>query len=494
MLVDPHTPVLVGAAAVMQRESDPAASLEPVALMREAASRAAADAGCPALLGRITSIRVPRGFWDYADPGRLLAADLGAALARTQVAEIGVLQTTLLGQAAAAIAGGDDDVVLICGAEARHRARQAKRAGVEPMMTRQAADVVPDEVLRPEREIIAEAEIEHGLVMPVAQYAVMENALRFADGQSMHEHRDAVARLWAGLSEVAAGNPDAWSRTIVPPATLAGAGPENPMLAFPYGKLHTSQWNVDQAGALLLCSVATARALGVAPDRWVFPIAVADSNHMLPVSERRALHRAPGFEIGGRAVLGHAGIGIDDVAHLELYSCFPVAVRLQARALGVDEHRALTLTGGMAFAGGPLNNFVLQAMVKATAVLRASPASRALVTAVSGMLTKQGVSLWSSAPPDRPFRFFDVTADVAAASPLVPAAPHHVGPATVASYTVIHEIDGTRRAVLLCDTPDGARAVASTRDPELTDTMEREEWCGRRIEIEPGGIRAAPRA
>jgi acetyl-CoA C-acetyltransferase len=491
MRVDPRTPVLVGAAAVVQREADPAAALEPVALMREAAQRAAADAGCPALLGRLTSIRVPRGFWDYPDPGRLLAADLGATRARTQVAEIGVLQTTPLGRAAEAIARGADEVVLVCGAEARHRARQAKRAGVEPTSRAQAAGVVPDEVLRPEREIIAQAEIDHGLVMPVSQYAVMENALRFADGQTIGAHRDAVARLWAGFSEVAADNPDAWSRTPVAPTTIANAGPENPMLAFPYGKLHTSQWNVDQAAALVLCSVATARALGVAPDRWVFPIAVADSNYMLPVSERPALHRAPGFEVAGRTALAHAGIDIDDVAHLELYSCFPVAVRVQARALGIDDaRRPLTLTGGMPFAGGPLNNFALQAMVKATAVLRAAPDSRALVSAVSGMLTKQGLGVWSSAPPTRPFRFLDVTADVGATSQALPTAPAHRGPARVASYTVVHEIDGSRRGILVCDTPDGARTVASTRDPALTDAMEREEWCGRPIEIGPDGVQA----
>jgi acetyl-CoA C-acetyltransferase len=492
MRVDPRTPVLVGAAAVMQREADPAAALEPVALMAEAARRAATDAGCPALLDRLTSIRIPRGFWDYPDPGRLLAADFGATRARTQVAEIGVLQTTPFGLAAEAIGRGDDEVVLICGAEARHRARQAKRAGVEPATRPQAADVLPDEVLRPEREIIAEAEIQHGLVMPVAQYAVMENALRFAEGQTLSAHREAVARLWAGFSDVAATNPDAWSRSIVPAATIAAAGAENPMLAFPYGKLHTSQWNVDQEAALLLCSVETARALGVSSDRWVFPVVVADSNHMLPVSERPDLHRAPGFEFAGRAALAHAAIDIDDVQHLELYSCFPVAVRAQARALGLGEqHRPLTLTGGMPFAGGPLNNFALQAMVKAAAVLRASPGSRALVTAVSGMLTKQGLSLWASAPPPRPFRFLDVTADVAATSVAVPAAPAHRGAATVASYTVVHEIDGSRRGILVCDTPEGRRTVASTRDPTLTDAMEHTEWCGRRVDIGPDGVHAA---
>jgi acetyl-CoA C-acetyltransferase len=107
------------------------------------------------------------------------------------------------------------------------------------------------------------------------------------------------------------------------------------------------------------------------------------------------------------------------------------------------------------------------------------------------MLTKQGLSLWASAPPTRPFRFLDVTADVAATSVAVPAAPAHRGAATVASYTVVHEIDGSRRGILVCDTPEGRRTVASTRDPTLTDAMEHTEWCGRRVDIGPDGVHAA---
>ena len=97
--VDDRTPVLVGVGAVRQREDDPAAALEPVALMAQALQRAADDAGAPALLARADRILIPRGFWDYADPARLVAERVGAVSARTLVAEIGVLQTTLLAEA-----------------------------------------------------------------------------------------------------------------------------------------------------------------------------------------------------------------------------------------------------------------------------------------------------------------------------------------------------------------------------------------------------------
>jgi hypothetical protein len=56
---------------------------------------------------------------------------------------------------------------------------------------------------------------------------------------------------------------------------LLELGPENRPLALPYGKWHASQWTVDQAAALLLCSVAAAERFGVDRAQWVFPL-VAD--------------------------------------------------------------------------------------------------------------------------------------------------------------------------------------------------------------------------
>jgi acetyl-CoA C-acetyltransferase len=481
-----RTPVLVGAAALQQREDDPARAREPLALMGDALERAAEDAGSRALLARADSIRVPRGFWDYADPGRALAERFGAAHARSSVAEIGVLQTTLLGAAAREIAEGRADVVLVAGAEARHRAQRAQQLGVEAPLTRQAAGVAPDEVLRPHAEIISPLEREVGLSMPVTQYAILENALRFAEKQSLDAHRDAVAALQARASAVAAANPDAWDRAPHAAAEIRGPARGNRMLAFPYTRLHTSQWNVDQAAGLVLCSLGAARALGLSEARFVYPLAVADANHMLPMAARPALHRVPGFAHAGSRALAHAGLSARELRQLELYSCFPVAVRAQARELGIDETRPLTVTGGMTFAGGPLNNFVLQALVKLTAGLRTDPGSVGLVTAVSGILTKQGVSLWSSRPPERDFRFFDVSEAAAREQAPLPLLERYDGPARVAGYTVLFEGERAARAVFVCDTGDGRRTLAASDDPALARLGTEQELCGRELRLASG--------
>jgi len=487
--LDPRTPVLVGVGAITQREPDPARALEPLALMAHALERAAEDAGAPGLLARADRIGVCRGFWDHPDPGRWLATRFGASRATTEMAEIGVLQTTLVGRAAHAIAEGRSEVALVAGGEARRRAQAARRAGVEAPTTA-LPDREADTVLRPGADIITRLEIERGLAMPVGQYAMIENALRFAEGQGLAAHRRAVAELGSRMSAVAADRPDAWRHERLAPETIRDAGPDNPMLAFPYTRLHCSQWNVDQAAGLVLCSVAAAEAAGVPRARWVFPLAVAESNHMVPLTERKVLHRSPGFRAAGRAALRRAGRKVEDVRHRELYSCFPVAVRVQARELGMDEHDPVTVTGGMAFAGGPLNNFALQGMVGMARVLRDDPASTGVVTAISGMLTKQGVSLWSGEPGDAGFHHDDVSAEAEAAVERVEVVADAAGPATVASYTVLHS-GAAPQVVVLCDLPDGRRTLARSDDAGLIATAEHDELCGRAVGLEDGCVRLA---
>ncbi len=483
--LDPHTPVLVGVAAVQQRCDDPSDGLEPLELMIDALCRAAADAGSAELLTQADSIRVPRGFWEYSDPGRLIARRVGASAARTELMEIGVLQTTLLGAAAQAIAEGREHIALIAGGEAKYRSLRAQITGVAAPVTSQH-DEAPDRVWQPAREIWSPLEEEYGLLMPVNQYSIIETALRHAEGVSVAPHREDVARLWAEFSRVAADNPDAWKRRAVTAEQILSSDNGNRMLAFPYAKLHNSQWNVDQAAGLILCSVAVARRHGIPEEGWIFPRSVAESNHMQPLSQRRDLHRSLGFRLAGQRALPAASLSIAEIRHYELYSCFPVAVRVQQRELGVPEGRALTMTGGMAFAGGPLNNFVLQAVVRMAQVLRADRGSSALVTAVSGMLTKQGVSVWSSSPPPGRFEFADVTDAVAAAAPDINVVSGCSGTATIAAYTVLFEGPTATRAVAICDLRDGTRTVAASTAKELVAAMIEREYCGATIEIGVG--------
>jgi acetyl-CoA C-acetyltransferase len=376
--------------------------------------------------------------------------------------------------------------VLVAGGEARHRAQQARRAGVEAPLTRDG-DRTADVVLRPEGPILTAAEIATGLATPVRQYAVIETALRAAEGRTVESHARELAELWAGMSRVAATNPDAWLPEPVPADAVLAAD----LLSHPYGKRHTSQWNVDQAAGLIVCSVATARSLGIPEPRWVHPWAVVESNRMVPLPERREVDRAPGFRLAGERLTDATGVALDAAKHRELYSCFPSAVRVQLRELGLDASRPLTVTGGMAFAGGPLNSFVLQSLVTLARVLRDDRGSHGLLTAISGIVTKQGVSLWSSEPPPRPFFGADVGGELAGRGETVTFEADAPAEGTIRGYTVIDEGTGVLRTAALCDRADGTRTLASSTDPELARAGLAEELVGRELVAGPAGPQLA---
>ena len=504
--VDDAWPVLVGVGVAAQRHDDPDASAVAIQLMHQAVAAAIDDAGglggpgpAAALIGRVGWIGVPEGTWSYRDPGRLVARRLlgdheddRADMVHTVVADVGILQQQLVDEAIEAIVSGRADVALVVGGEAKHRQRRGAITGRGAPETNQPDATEPDERLTPGSTAalgVNDLEITRNTVTPVAAYALIENAIAHDLGRSLDEHRDEVAALWARVAAVAVANPDAWDRSGPAAAAIRDAGPGNRMISFPHTKRHSAQWNVDQAAALVLCDVSTARALGVATDRWVFPHASAVANHAVAVSERAAIHRSIGAEIAGPRVLELAGITTDDLAHIDLYSCFPSAVQLLAGALGLDlsDPRGLSVTGGLTFAGGPLNNYVLQALVTLARRLRAEPGSYGLSTSVSGFVAKQGFSVWSSAPPPRGWVTEDVTSAVAAATKIIPIVEDHHGPGAIASWTIDYRVGAPDRSVAILDVA-GGRTIAENRDPAVADRLLEADPIGRAVTVVGGSF------
>src|SRR5205814_519899 len=212
-----------------------------------------------------------------------------------------------------------------------------------------------------------------GLLAPPVVYPLFENALRGAAGETIDEHDAQVAGLWSRFSAVAATNRWAWSPVARTPEDLRRSGPDNRMVAFPYPKLLNANMQTDQAAAIIMCSLTVARAAGVPDDRMVFPLAGADAHDHWYVSSRRDLHSSPAIGAAGRAVFGAAGIGPGDVAHVDLYSCFPAAVQIGAAELGFPLERSLTVTGGLTFGGGPGNNYVTHSIAAMVDELRRGP-------------------------------------------------------------------------------------------------------------------------
>ena len=477
-----RTPVLIGIGTVSRREEDFTRALEPMDLMLEAVTAAGRDSGSKAALSGSQYIAVPRGRWSYSNPAGAIARAVGAVNATTVLTSVGVLQQTLIGEACARIARGEAHTTLVAGADAGYRLLRAQIAGQKPS-EREQGDA-PDIYLAPKDELRHPVEKRAGLQMPVGLYAMMESAFRAKQGWSVAEHRERLAQLGERFSDIAADNPHAWQRNALDAAAIRDASDRNPMQAFPYNRAHCSTWNVDQAAALLFCSAARAEQLGIPRSKWIFPVASTESNHMVPVSAREDLAACPGAGITGRAALEANDLKAEDIDLVELYSCFPFAVEAYADALGLPTSRALSVTGGMAFAGGPYNNYLFQATCRAAELMRRGKGRTALVSCVSGVLTKQGFGLWSLDPPPRGFFHADLSETVALEMRALEVLDEFTGQAKVAGYTVLHGRGQPPRGIALVDTPQGQRAMTTTEDAALIARMQLDECVGQQLRVE----------
>ncbi len=468
---------VVGAATIEQTPTEPGEGLDCAALMIQAAERALDDAGSGTLGDMVDLVLATQGLSMLTDGAGRVATAIGRSEAAAITYRVGIPQQTLLNHAIRAVQAGEARAVVVVGGETKRRDDLARRAEIE-LPPAAPFDGPADELIAPEGEIVARPEIDIGAVAPVQQYALIDSARRAANGWGLDEHRDDIADLWAGFNTVAQHNPKAAFPAPMDAAAIRESGNGNRLLAFPYNKWHNSQWGVDQAAALVITSAATADAAGADPGQLVYPLVAAESSQSLSLSRRAELHRWPAMGVLGAHAEAALGSPLAAIEHVELYSCFPAAVRVQQAELGLDPGAPATITGGMAFAGGPFNNFVLQATVAMVERLRAHPGERGLVTAVSGLLTKPGLTVWSTEPahPVTPVDLVDeATAATAVAS--LDEDPHGAG--VVVTYTVAGP-----RVVAIIDLDSGDRAVAACDDDELAQRAMLEDLIGTRVDVD----------
>ncbi|MEM6709326.1 MAG: acetyl-CoA acetyltransferase [Pseudomonadota bacterium] len=478
------TPVIVGVAQLEQRIQEYTEGKEPADLMIDALRAAAEDCGNPGVLDAAGSVRVIRGIWPYKNPARYVADALGLGSVETALSPYGgnYVQTTT-NLSCLDIQSGAHDVILITGAECGNTQAKARRAGTRKEWMKLPG--TPDRLLGDDKPMNHEVEAAAGIRAPIQFYPMFETALRHALGHGVEEHQAHIARLWAGFSAVAADNPHAWIRSPVSAEEIATPSASNRPVSFPYPKFMNSNNNVDQAAALIVCSTDKARALGIPESKWVYPHAGTDATDHLYVSHRDTLFESPAIRFAGRRVLELAGVTADDLKHIDVYSCFPVAVQVAARELGLSLERPLTVTGGLTFAGGPLNNYVMHSIARTVELLREDADAKALVTANGGYLTKHAFGVYSATPPAHPFQHEDLQAQVDAElkRDVVKDAS---GTATVEGYAVMYGAKGPEIAHVAARLPGGERCWANCRDTDTLNAMIANEFCGRDVHIKDG--------
>lgn len=477
--------MIVGAAQITEDSADDG----PIALAARALRAASDDAGTAgaALLRRADSARhVSTICWPYSDEAALIAASLGATPRETvRTAQFGGDGPgRLVADTARAIAAGELGVALISGAEAVGALRAAQREGRTPDWPSQPNEAKPTRTIGTDRFASNVAETAVGLLAPVYNYALLETAVQGARGVARSDHARAIAELWARFSAVAAENPHARIRRRYTADELLEVSADNRPVSAPYTKLLTANIGVDQATGLIMCSAEAARDAGVPAERWVFPLAGAYAADEWFMTERASLATSPAIAAIGEAALGHAGVSIDDVAYIDLYSCFPSAVQIACSELGLDTlDRTPTLTGGLTFAGGPGNNYASHGIAAAVARLREDPEAVALTTALGWYATKHAMLVFSGRPGERPFAEIDAGPLVARPAPRV-ARADYAGPGTVEAYTIPYDRAGEPEAAIVSAlTPDGIRALTRLTDPAAIADYAAGDPLGREIEL-----------
>ena len=493
MTIDPRTPVLIGTGQFLHRTSSFGGGLDDAldasALMAEAIRLAAADAG-------LTSVPQPDSWrvisllsWRYGDPAWVIARHLGLEPRDTAITTMGGnTPQTLLNTTAIEIQRGEVDLVVLTGGEAWRSRMRARAAGAELTWPKAPADRHP-RVLGDELQMDLAAERERGITMPVQVYPMFETAIRAAAGRSVEEHQQVIGELWARFSEVAAGNPNAWLREARTAQEIITPTAKNRIIGFPYTKSMVSNNDVDMAAAVIMCSAERAAALGVQRDRWVFVHSGTDCHEHNFLSNRISLAETPAIELGGRLALQLAGMGIDDIELIDLYSCFPSAVQLGAQSLGLSLDRPLTVTGGLCFAGGPWNSYVMHSIASMAQAVRERPGANGLVWANGGYATKHAFGVYSTTPPAHGFRHAYPQAEIDAMPRRELAnGADAAGLATIEAYTVMHSRDGQpETALAACLLPDGRRAWGNSTDISLTSAMCAGEWVGRDVTLGASG-------
>jgi acetyl-CoA C-acetyltransferase len=488
MAIDPRWPCLVGVGQQTWHRADhPDGAPEPLLMWEQVARAAADDSGVgPRFLEELDALEIVYcQTWQYDDATARLADRLGATPKRRYYSGIGGTTPQVLVQdAAARILAGEVERVCIVGAEAL-----ATQAALRKQGEKYAASFAPTEKRPfPWEAPFHPVEVAHEVFNAWLTFALFDNARRAHRGTGLPEYRRALAEMMAPMTEIAAANPNAWFPVTRTVDDILTPRPENRMVGYPYTKYMVAVMDVDMAAALLMTSHGEADRLGVPPEQRVYVRGWCYATDPVYVAEHHELWCSPAMAAASGEVFRTAGIGIDDVAHFDLYSCFGSSLNFARDALGVtaDDPRPLTVTGGLPYHGGPASNYMGHAIATMTQTLRADPGAYGLVSGVGMHMTKHVYGLYSTepgpvTPPDAP----EIQAGLDA-HPLPNILAAHDGDATVAAYCVAHGRDGEPElAVLVCDVGAGARTYANITDADTLALAEHEELVGRTVRLAP---------
>jgi len=463
-------PVIIGTGQLVDRDASIDRYIEPLAMITGTARSAAEDAGvgASALEELDTIALVGTAGWHPQNAPGFVGEKLGAHPARELTTgtggQIGVSLTNLV---ANMIVKGESEFALVGGCNNLKVLMKAIAANVRLPWTRgghgEAVLVDGDE------PGTNELEEKYGMRMPPDIYPLFENALRAKLGLSIEAHQKRLGDLFTRFTRTAANNPYAWFPIERSSEELTTVTQTNRMISWPYPKYLNAIMNTEQAASLLLCSVAKARSLGIPENRWVYWWGGAKSQEQAWwTSERPDFANCPAMKDTLTSALANADVDISDINHIDFYSCFPVAVEMACKVLGLDinDSRGFTVTGGLPYAGGPASAYTIHSLATMVDRLRENPGDKGLVTGNGWYLTKHSAAVLATEPKPGSLKH-PILADPLPSAEMqtepVPVADVKSGQGVIETYTVAYGRDGKPdRGIVLGKTTQGQRFLANT--------------------------------
>jgi acetyl-CoA C-acetyltransferase len=459
-LPEDRIPVIVGIGEISDHPAELTSGMEPIALMVEALKRAEQDSGGK-LLADIQSLDIINFVsWRYTDPAALLCARLGITPAHAVYGPVGgESPVRYLHEAAKRIARGECSVAAVCGAEAQSTVTKAQRAGIELPWTPFAHDVPETPRSASFQKPMATT---LGVAKPVTVYPIYEACTAAHWGQTPRQAQQESGDLWSTYSGVAAQNPNAWLKRHVSAEEIVTPTPGNRLIAWPYTKLMVANPSVNQSAAILMTSLAKARAAGVPEDRIVHVWGGASAEEPRDYLERDQFYQSHAQNAVLKTVMEMVegdGTAFDAI---ELYSCFPTVPKMARRTLGLGPDVQPTVAGGLTFFGAPLNAYMAHAACAMVRKLRGG-AKLGLLYGQGGFVTKHH-ALVLSPNASRATLAQDTSVQAAAdrnRQTVPPFVIDATGPGKVESFTVIYGAkNDPQHGVVMLRTTNNARALA----------------------------------
>jgi len=481
-MIEERMPVLIACGQHTDRP-DSGEDLTPIGMMVKAARQAVSDSGVANILNSLdvlvaTGLTVDAAQVNtpvsgmYKNVPKTIANQLKVSPRRLVYTQTGGnTPQRLVNHFANEIANGQSEVVLLTGGEALNSMSRRFNHWSKLLLPKGPWKDNPGgsaESFGDDKPGNSRYEGEYGLNLPAKVYPLFENALRIHYERTHAEHRQAIGELFSGLTHVASNNPYAWFQTKRSVEELITPSATNRMISYPYTKLLNSMISVNQSAAVILTSVAKAKALGVSRDKWVFLHGCADANDIWNISERENLHTSPAMRAIATSALSMANKNIDDMAFFDIYSCFPSAVQIACDEFGIEHNdsRGLTLTGGLPYFGGPGNNYSMHGIVEMMRRARENESEFGLLNANGWYLTKHSMGIYSCQVPEKDWQPSKIQSTKQASIDLLEVAS---GPAKMETFTVIFDKNNqAKESVVIARLESGERCLATTSSDQAT--------------------------